>query len=86
MILFNEDFELLSKIELEAEDKEWKVMPTKDGNFVLKTDKTLSFWDIKEEDTKMLDIVDCPANLTDLLGGKLICVDKWLKAYDLNLD
>lgn len=86
MILFNEDFELLSKIEVEADDKELKVMPTENGNFLLKTDKTLSFWDVKEEDARMLDIVDCPACLTDLLSGKLICADKWLKAYDLNLD
>ena len=77
---------MLMKEEVEEEDNEFKILPYKDGNFILKTNKLVTFWDVKNEEIERLEAIDCQARLTELMDGKLICADKWIRAYDLNID
>lgn len=85
-MLCDEDFNLLMNEEVEEEDNEFKVLPYKDGNFILKTNKFVQFWDVKNEEVQRLQEIECQARLTQMMDGKLICADKWIKAYDLNID
>ena len=47
-MLFNDEFDLLIKEEVEEEDKNFKILPENNGNFYLKTDNSLTHWDWKE--------------------------------------
>lgn len=42
----------------------------------------MSEWDLEKEEKRRLDVGGCEPNLVELMGGRLIVADKWIKAYD----